>query len=141
MLLQPLKTKKNHLLTEKCVFFYDMQIPSGRSGIAWTFPQKPPLPNSDIYLELLEHSGSAVICIAAISPVCTSFLQRWKFHHRKTHVCPISPGHVSEILGSVFNPSNTGANNNYDQRDGKCLWAFILGPRQDLSIYYIFFHF
>lgn len=123
---------------KKCKFLYDMHYLLGRSGIAWTFPQKQKLPNGDIYLELLEHSGPVVICIADSSPVCTSFLHRWKFRHRKTHVCPISPGHVSTILGNVFDPSNTGANTHYDQRDGKCLWVFILRLRQDLSINYYF---
>lgn len=124
------KLKKKLIVWHKNVYFLIVwKYLVGLSGITWTFPQKLLLPNGKIYLGFLEHSGSAVICIARISTVCTSFLHRWQFRHRKTHVCPISPGHVSQILGSVFNPSNTGANTYYDQRDGKCLWAFILGPR------------
>lgn len=120
-----LKLKKNILWHKKVYFFMTCKYFLGLPGSTWTFPQKLLLPNGEIYLWLLEHSGSAVICFARISTVCTSFLHRWKFRHRRTHVCPISPGHVSKILGSVFNPSNTGANTNYDQRDGKCLWAYI----------------
>lgn len=105
----------------------------GLSWSTWSFPQEQLFPDKEIPSWLLESSGSAVICFARIGAVCTSFLYWWKFCHRQTHVCPFPTGHVSKILGSVFNPSNTGTYTYYDQGDGKYIYDHLQGFRNKLS--------
>lgn len=128
-----------------CLFVMIFEYYLGLSRSTWSFTQELLFPDEEIPVWLLESSGSAVIRFTPIGVICTSFLHWWKFYHRQTHVCPISPGHVSTILGSVFNPSNTGTYTHYDQGDGKYTHDHLKGFKNELSTnfktcFVLFFH-